>query len=114
MSTSTSIRRSVRRTRSTVLTVLTVLTIVSASLLGIAGYSSWAASPSAAMAPIAAGPLAPHVHGLLPRLHHRAVGTADGVVPDGTTVFDDRVPAVSKLDPRLLSALRRAGTDAER
>jgi D-alanyl-D-alanine carboxypeptidase len=110
MSTSTPIRRSVRRTRST---VLIVLTIVSASLLGLAGYSSWAASPSAAMAPVAAGPLAPHVHGLLPRLHHRAVGTADGVVPDGTTVFDDRVPAVSRLDPQLLSALRRAGADAE-
>jgi LAS superfamily LD-carboxypeptidase LdcB len=41
------------------------------------------------------------------------VGTADGVVPDGTTVFDDRVPAVSRLDPQLLSALRRAGADAE-
>ena len=36
---------------------------------------------------------------------------ADGVVADGTTVFDD-VPAVDNLDPRLLRALRQAATDA--
>lgn len=40
------------------------------------------------------------------------VGDADGVVPDGVTVFDDTVPAVSRLDPDLLQALRRAATDA--
>jgi D-alanyl-D-alanine carboxypeptidase len=109
MSTSTPIRRSVRRTRST---VLLVLTTVCASLLGLVGYASWAPSPSSAMAPIAAGPLAPGVHGLAPHLP-RALGRADGVVPDGTTVFDDRVPAVSRLDPQLLAALQRAGADAE-
>ncbi|GAY08447.1 D-alanyl-D-alanine carboxypeptidase family protein [Pseudonocardia sp. N23] len=38
-------------------------------------------------------------------------GPADGVVPDGVTVFDD-VPAVSNLDPDLLGALRRAARDA--
>jgi LAS superfamily LD-carboxypeptidase LdcB len=37
---------------------------------------------------------------------------ADGVVPDGTTVFDDSVPAVAKLDPGLLKALRRAAKAA--
>ncbi|MEV3854190.1 M15 family metallopeptidase [Streptomyces sp. NPDC050095] len=41
-----------------------------------------------------------------------AVGKTDGVVPDGTTVFDDGVPAVSHLTPELLKALRRAATDA--
>jgi hypothetical protein len=40
------------------------------------------------------------------------VGKADGVVPDGVTVFDDRVPAVANLDPELLRALRQAATDA--
>lgn len=40
------------------------------------------------------------------------VGEADGVVPDDVTVFDDRIPAVAKLDPELLKALRRAATDA--
>jgi LAS superfamily LD-carboxypeptidase LdcB len=33
-------------------------------------------------------------------------------VPDGTTVFDNEVPAVAKLAPTLLRALRQAATDA--
>ena len=41
-----------------------------------------------------------------------ALGKSDGVVPDGVTVFDRWYPAVSKLDPTLLRALRRAATDA--
>jgi zinc D-Ala-D-Ala carboxypeptidase len=50
-----------------------------------------------------------HVH----RGEHRgALGVAGGAVPAGTTVFDDQVPAVAKLDPDLLGALRRAATDA--
>jgi hypothetical protein len=40
------------------------------------------------------------------------LGEADGAVPDGTTVFDDGVPGVAKLDPELLGALRRAASDA--
>jgi zinc D-Ala-D-Ala carboxypeptidase len=40
------------------------------------------------------------------------LGEADGAVPDGTTVFDDDVPAVANLDPNLLAALRQAATDA--
>jgi hypothetical protein len=40
---------------------------------------------------------------------------ADGVIPEGTTVsvFDEELPAVGKLDPDLLGALRRAATDAD-
>jgi zinc D-Ala-D-Ala carboxypeptidase len=41
-----------------------------------------------------------------------ALGEADGAVPDGTTVFDDEIPGVAHLDPRLLGALRQAATDA--
>jgi D-alanyl-D-alanine carboxypeptidase len=41
-----------------------------------------------------------------------ALGEAGGAVPDGTTVFDDGVPAVAKLDPALRRALRQAATDA--
>ncbi|NUW33248.1 M15 family metallopeptidase [Nonomuraea sp. SMC257] len=41
-----------------------------------------------------------------------APGEADGVVPDGVTVFDDEFPAVARLDPDLLGALRRAAADA--
>ena len=39
-------------------------------------------------------------------------GEAAGAIPDGTTVFDDAVPGVAKLDSDLLSALRQAATDA--
>jgi LAS superfamily LD-carboxypeptidase LdcB len=39
------------------------------------------------------------------------LGAADGVVPDGVTVFDE-IPAVANLDPDLLAALRRAAADA--
>lgn len=40
------------------------------------------------------------------------IGEADGVVPDGVTVFDREAPAVANLDAGLLKALRRAATDA--
>jgi zinc D-Ala-D-Ala carboxypeptidase len=39
-------------------------------------------------------------------------GQADGAVPDGTTVFDDEIPGVAKLNSDLLGALRRAATGA--
>jgi hypothetical protein len=42
-----------------------------------------------------------------------APAEADGVVPDGVTVFDDEFPAVTHLDPDLLGALRQAATDAD-
>jgi hypothetical protein len=42
----------------------------------------------------------------------RALGLADGAVPEGTTVFDDTVPGVARLDPQLLAAVRRAATAA--
>ena len=41
-----------------------------------------------------------------------AIGVADGEVPDGVTVFDNRYPAVTNLDPTLLDALRQAATAA--
>jgi hypothetical protein len=44
--------------------------------------------------------------------HRGALGQAGGAVPNGTTVFDDEVPGVAKLDPALLGALRKAATDA--
>jgi hypothetical protein len=47
-----------------------------------------------------------------PTAHPRPLGDAGGSVPDGTTVFDDGVPGVARLDPGLLDALRRAATDA--
>ena len=41
-----------------------------------------------------------------------ALGEPHGAVPSGTTVFDDEVPAVAKLDSDLLGALRQAATNA--
>jgi len=83
-----SARTAARRTRSTILAALVAL---SAALVGFVGYQSLAASSSSATS---------------------LIGEADGVVPDGVTVFDDQFPAVANLDPRLLRALRQAATDA--
>jgi D-alanyl-D-alanine carboxypeptidase len=44
---------------------------------------------------------------------HDAVDEADGVLPDGATVFDEQYPGVADLDPDLLRALREAATGAE-
>ena len=47
------------------------------------------------------------------RSENRGVlGVADGILPDGTTVFDDEIPGVANLDPSLLRALRSAARDA--
>jgi D-alanyl-D-alanine carboxypeptidase len=46
------------------------------------------------------------------REHRGALGEAGGAVPNGTTVFNDEVPGVAKLDSGLLGALRHAATDA--
>lgn len=45
-------------------------------------------------------------------LVHQLFGDADGALPEGVTVFDDRYPGVAGLDPDLLGALRDAATDA--
>lgn len=47
-------------------------------------------------------------------LRPTALGETDGAVPEGAKVFDDDIPAVANLDPRLLRALRRAALDAAR
>jgi hypothetical protein len=44
----------------------------------------------------------------------RPIGEADGALPVGVTVFSERTPAVTNLDPDLRAALRRASADAER
>lgn len=41
-----------------------------------------------------------------------AVGDSNGIVPNGTTVFNDELPGVANLDPALLAALRRAAVAA--
>jgi hypothetical protein len=78
------------------------LLVVIVAIIGALGYQSLAASSSTAASPI----------DVLRSEHRGALGEADGAVPDGTTVFDDEIPAVANLDPALLGALRQAATDA--
>ena len=93
------------------------LLVVIASIAAGFGYQSLASSSSTAASPIDVvrrehrGP-----PGELPRgARGEADGVvteADGVVPDGVTVFDDRYPGIANLDPDLLQALREAATGA--
>jgi len=48
-------------------------------------------------------------------VNQTALDERDGLIPDGTavSVFDEDIPAVGRLAPDLLDALRRAATDAE-
>jgi hypothetical protein len=78
--------------------LLVVISAIAAAL----GYQFLASSSSTAASPI----------DVLRGEHGGARGEAHGAVPDGTTVFDDEIPAVANLDPALLDALRRAATDA--
>jgi zinc D-Ala-D-Ala carboxypeptidase len=84
--------------RGRVAGLLVVITAIAAALV----YQLPASSSSTAASPI-------HV---LRSEHRGALGEADGAVPHGTTVFDDAVPGVAKLDPALLGALRQAATNA--
>ena len=84
------------------------LLVVIAAIAAALGDQLLASSSSTATSPIEV--LRSEHRGL--RGEHRAFGEADGAVPDGTTVFDDEIPGVAKLDPALLGALRRAATAA--
>lgn len=68
--------------------------------------------PPIVAAPGGSGADAPGVAAPRTRPLPGAPGEADGAVPDGTTVFDDEIPAVANLNPALLGALRRAATAA--
>ena len=99
-------RAAVRRRR---LTLLAVLVVVSAVPSGVLVFQSPASStvspPTPTPTPSAESPVR---H----RDQHRALGEADGDVPDGVTVFDEEIPAVANLDPDLLGAFRQAAAVA--
>ncbi|WP_210495232.1 M15 family metallopeptidase [Patulibacter sp. SYSU D01012] len=60
----------------------------------------------------ARGGPAPTVPGVTTTAHH-GVGAADGFVPVGASLSpSDDVPAITRLDPALLAAVRRAADDA--
>jgi D-alanyl-D-alanine carboxypeptidase len=110
------------------------LLVATAAVAVAVGYQPLASSSSTARAPSTASPssrAAPPIHALRGQhrgapgqadrvvpgsaavsRHRGALGEADGAVPAGTTVFDDEVPGVAKLDSALLGALRQAATDA--
>jgi zinc D-Ala-D-Ala carboxypeptidase len=90
--------RRIRIRRIRVAGLLVVITAIAAAL----GYQSLASSSSTASSPI----------DVLSGEHRGALGEADGAVHDGTTVFDDGIPGVAKLDPALLGALHQAANDA--
>jgi hypothetical protein len=86
------------RTAARTLVGLPVVLLV-VVVLGTVGYRSVSSSSATSFGDVLRGD------------HRGGLGVADGVVPDGTTAFDD-TPAVANLDPGLLRALRRAATDA--
>jgi D-alanyl-D-alanine carboxypeptidase len=86
---------------------VTALVAVGAVLVGVL-VSGPEAAPSA-MTSSSSWPAPP---GDAPGGHQQGARGAGGAVGDGVTVFDDGVPAVAKLDPDLLVALRDAAADA--
>jgi hypothetical protein len=92
------------------------LVIVVAAVAAAFAYELPASSSSTAFSPPPAAsprdvPRSEHRRG---RSEHRgALGEAGGAVPAGTTVFDDAIPGVAKLNPALLGALRTAANDAD-
>ncbi len=86
------------------------LLVVIAAITAALGHQLLASSSSTAAPAIDV--LRSELRSELRSQHRGGHGEAAGAVPDGATVFDDDVPAVSNLDPALLDALRRAATDA--
>lgn len=69
-------------------------------------------APSRSSDPVDTGAPPPEVSEPPPTQVDGSVGTDDGVIGDGVTVFRDDVVGVAYLDPAFLAALRRAATDA--
>ncbi|HEX6683339.1 MAG TPA: M15 family metallopeptidase [Candidatus Limnocylindrales bacterium] len=89
-----------RRTNRRIVSPIAVgVVVVTAAILGPLVYRSALSS-------------APSFSEALGGDHGGTTAEADGVLPDGVTVFDDRYPGVAKLDPDLLRALREAAADA--
>jgi hypothetical protein len=98
---------------------IAVLLVVLGAIAAALGHQLLGSSPSpASSSSSSSSRAAPPID--VPRSDHRglrsehrgALGEAVGAVPDGTSVFDDEVPGVAKLDPALLGALRQAAADA--
>jgi zinc D-Ala-D-Ala carboxypeptidase len=105
----------IRKTRVAGLLVV-IAAITALSVEWRASSSSRDSSSSTATAPIHVlrreRPGLPSETGGAASIARLGLGEADGAVPDGTTVFDDEIPGVAKLNSDLLGALRRAATGA--
>jgi zinc D-Ala-D-Ala carboxypeptidase len=109
-------RTPARRIRSA---IFAAVVIVSAALIDVAaapidllhGATVRAVIGIDSSQPTKQDPSQPH-ESVRPNRRETALGAADGVVPDGVTVFDDQIPAVANLNPALLGALRQAATAA--
>jgi zinc D-Ala-D-Ala carboxypeptidase len=97
--------RRIRIRRIRVAGLLVVIAAIGAAL----GYQWLASSSSTAASPI---DVLRGEHRALRSEHRGAPGEPHRAVPDGATVFDDEIPGVANLDPDLLTALRKAATDA--
>ncbi len=93
---STAARRTTRRTLRPGVVGLVVVTV--AIIGALVHQSAWSPAPS--------------VSEVLRGDHGGTTAEADGALPEGVTVFENRYPGVANLDPDLLQALRRAATDA--
>src|SRR4051812_419311 len=106
--------RTTGRSRRILLVGLLPVIAAPPALLGcqvLTSASSAVGSPPVALRSATIPARAP---GLLPRVPGgTAITRADGLVPDGVTAFDDESPAVTKLHPALLQALRKAARDAD-
>ena len=91
-----------RRTRRIVLVGLAILCVTLAAFVGRRPLVATTPSSSSAEFGQSTG-------------RQTALDEGDGVIPDGVavSVFDEEIPAVGRLDPDLLDALRRTATDAE-
>jgi D-alanyl-D-alanine carboxypeptidase len=101
--------RRIRIRRIRVAALLVAIAAIAAAL----GYQWPASSFSTATSPIDV-PRGEHrrAPGEARSQHRGALGETDGVLPHGTTVFDDDIPGVANLDPALRGALRQAATKA--
>lgn len=84
----------------------TVALVLTAAIIGTVVYQSTSSAPSGFDDVLRGDP------GRASATAHGGVTEADGVLPDGVTVFDDTYPGVANLDPALLRALRAAATAA--
>jgi hypothetical protein len=109
------VRRTARRVRIRRIRAAGLLAVV-AAMASTLVYQSVASSSSTAASPVdvrSGGHRGASGEGAVPPGEQgRSLGEADGAVPHGTSVFDDRVPGVANLDPDLLNALRQAAVAA--